>query len=43
MYSIIMIYYASWQHKLKMYIHKITARNGYEKQIVTLISQNSVV
>jgi len=30
-----MIYYASWQHKLKTYIHKITAGNEYKKQILT--------
>jgi len=27
-----MIYYASWQHKLKTYIHKITAGNDYKKK-----------
>ena len=26
-----MIYYASWQHKLKTYIHKTIAGNDYKK------------
>ena len=31
-FIIIMIYYASWQHKLKKtYIHKTTAGNDYTK------------
>jgi len=30
-----MIYYASWQHELKTYIHKTTAGNDYRKQILT--------
>ena len=33
--DIIIICYASWQHKLKTYIHKITAGNEYQKQILT--------
>ena len=32
---IIMVYCASWQHKLKTHIHKITTGNEYRKQILT--------
>ena len=31
----IIICYASWQHKLKTYIHKITAGNDDKKQALT--------
>ena len=35
-----MIYYASWQHKLKTYIYKIIAGTEYKKQILTYTSCN---